>query len=93
MAVGGGGAPEKVKSLAELGRRVGEILRAPGSPYEQVLIQVDPRLNYGQLMEVVAECAKQRISDAPDAPSLIKISLVTASKPKKIEQAPDTSGK
>jgi biopolymer transport protein ExbD len=83
MAVGGGGAPETFKSLGEMGRRVGEILRKAGTPYEQVLIQVDPRLEYGQLMEVMAECAKQKTSDDPNSPNLTKLSFVSASKPKK----------
>jgi biopolymer transport protein ExbD len=82
MAVGGGGTPETYKSLTEMGRRVGEYMRKAGSPYEQVLIQVDPRLEYGQLMEVMAECAKQKISENPDT-YLTKLSFVNANKPKK----------
>jgi biopolymer transport protein ExbD len=79
MAVG---SPDKsFRELGEMGRCVGEYVRK--TRYEQVLVQADPRLQYGQLMEVMAECAKQKISEDPDT-YLTKLSFVSAHKTKNL---------
>jgi biopolymer transport protein ExbD len=82
MAVGSPGKSLSFRELGEMGRCVGEFVRK--TRYEQVLVQVDPRLQYGQLMEVMSECAKQKTSDDPNAPNLTRLSFVSTQKTKNL---------
>jgi hypothetical protein len=50
-------------------------LNDPGSPFDQVIIQVPPKLHYSELMRVMGVCTKQTVGGDPHT-KLSKLSLV-----------------
>jgi biopolymer transport protein ExbD len=60
-------------SLAALDRRLAAVLGSEGSAFDQVIIQVDSRLRYEELMRVVDVCTRQKL---PDGRPLTKLSFV-----------------
>jgi biopolymer transport protein ExbD len=69
MAVG----ETPIAGLTALERRLEDILRDPGSGFDQVIIQVDSRLHYGPLMQVIDVCSRQKL---PTGEPLTKLSFV-----------------
>ena len=60
-------------SLARLDSKLKTVLRDSNTGFEQVLIQVDQRLDYDSLMQVIGICNKQKM---PDGEPLKKLSFV-----------------
>jgi biopolymer transport protein ExbD len=60
-------------AAAALDRRLGELIGDPGSGFDQVIIQVDSRLRYDALMEVIDVCSRQTL---PSGEKLTKLSFV-----------------
>jgi len=50
-------------SLAALDGRLSRILKDKGNAFDQVVIQVDSRLRYEELMRVIDVCTRQKLSD------------------------------
>lgn len=71
MAIG----ESQIGSVAGLDRRLGEILSDPVASFEQVVIQVDNRLTYEGLMQVVDVCTRQKLANGEQ---LTKLSFVAA---------------
>jgi biopolymer transport protein ExbD len=69
MAVGE--AP--IGGLTALERTLEDIFRDPGSGFDQVIIQVDSRLHYGPLMQIIDVCTRQKL---PSGEPLTKLSFV-----------------
>lgn len=63
-------------TTAALERKLTTILSDPGTGFEQVLLQVDGRLNYDELMRLVDVCTRQKLADGQQ---LTKLSFVEAS--------------
>ena len=62
-----------IGSLASLDRRLGEILTDDVADFKQVVIQVDNRLAYDGLMQVVDVCTRQKMANGE---KLTKLSFV-----------------
>lgn len=74
MSVGGsadGGTP--VGGLSALDQKLGELLNDPGTGFKQVIIQVDSRLRYEELMRIIDVCTRQKL---PSGEPLTKLSFV-----------------
>lgn len=69
MAVGE--AP--IGGLTALERKLEDIFRDPGSGFDQVILQVDSRLHYGPLMQIIDACTRQKL---PSGEPLMKLSFV-----------------
>src|SRR5262245_14264281 len=69
MAVG----ETPIAGLTALDRKLEDIFRDPGSGFDQVVIQVDSRLHYGALMQVIDVCTRQKL---PNGEPLSKLSFV-----------------
>jgi len=69
MAVG----ETPIGGLTALERKLEDILRDPGSGFDQVIVQVDSRLHYGPLMQVIDVCTRQKL---PSGEPLSKLSFV-----------------
>ena len=69
MAVGEG----PVAGVSALDGRLKAVLGDAASPFDQVLIQVDSRLKYEELMKVVDVCTRQTL---PSGEKLTKLSFV-----------------
>ena len=69
MAVGE--AP--IGGLTALERKLEDIFRDPGSGFDQVILQVDSRLHYGPLMQIIDVCTRQKL---PSGEPLSKLSFV-----------------
>lgn len=69
MAVG----EQSIAGITALERRLEEIFRDPGNGFDQVIIQVDSRLHYGPLMQVIDVCTRQKL---PSGEPLSKLSFV-----------------
>jgi biopolymer transport protein ExbD len=69
MAVGE--AP--IGGLTALERKLEDIFRDPGSGFDQVILQVDSRLHYGPLMQIIDVCTRQKL---PSGKPLTKLSFV-----------------
>ena len=69
MAVG----ETPIAGLTALERRLEDIFRDPGSGFDQVIVQVDSRLHYGPLMQVIDVCSRQKL---PSGEPLTKLSFV-----------------
>jgi len=69
MAIG----ESNVGNQRELDRRLRTILNDPGSPFDQVVLQVDSALRYEELMQVVDICTRQTVADGK---KLSKLSFV-----------------
>lgn len=59
--------------LPALERRLSEVLGDPGSGFDQVIVQVDSRLKYEGLMQVIDVCTRQKL---PSGENLSKLSFV-----------------
>ena len=62
-----------VGGLMALDRRLTEVLGDPGSCFDQIIIQVDSRLRYEELMRVIDVCTQQKL---PSGEPLSKLSFV-----------------
>ncbi|HVX10180.1 MAG TPA: biopolymer transporter ExbD [Pirellulales bacterium] len=62
-----------IGSQKELDTRLRTILKDPGSPFDQVIIQVDSALRYEELMQVVDVCTRQTLGNGQ---KLSKLSFV-----------------
>jgi biopolymer transport protein ExbD len=60
-------------NLGALNTKLSQLLGDEGSGFEQVIIQVDSRLRYEALMQVIDVCTKQKL---PDGSKLEKLSFV-----------------
>jgi len=60
-------------SLSALDNKLGNLLGDDGSAFDQVIIQVDSRLRYESLMQVIDVCTRQKL---PSGERLTKLSLV-----------------
>jgi biopolymer transport protein ExbD len=60
-------------SLPALDRKLAAVLSDPGSGFDQVIIQVDSRLHYDALMQVIDVCTRQKL---PSGEQLSKLSFV-----------------
>jgi len=69
MAVG----ETPVAGLTALERTLEDVFRDPASGFDQVILQVDSRLHYGPLMQIIDVCTKQKLADGQ---SLSKLSFV-----------------
>lgn len=65
--------PANKNSLARLDKRLKDTLASPTSPFDQITLQVGPKLRYAELMKIVDVCLKQQL---PDGKPLTKISFV-----------------
>jgi biopolymer transport protein ExbD len=62
-------------SLSTLDSKLGKLLGDEGSAFQQVIIQVDSRLRYEELMQVIEVCTRQKL---PSGQPLTKLSFVEA---------------
>ena len=62
-----------IAGLTALERKLEDVLRDPGSGFDQVIVQVDSRLHYGPLMKVIDVCTRQKL---PSGEPLTKLSFV-----------------
>jgi len=69
MAVG----ETPIAGITALERKLEDIFRDPGSGFDQVIVQVDSRLHYGPLMQVIDVCSQQKL---PNGEPLTKLSFV-----------------
>jgi hypothetical protein len=69
MAVGE--AP--VAGLTALDRKLQAIFSEPSGAFDQVIIQVDGKLRYEELMRIIDTCTKQKL---PNGEPLTKLSFV-----------------
>lgn len=60
-------------NIQAMERRLTTVLSDPGSGFDQVIIQVDSRLRYEELMQVVDVCTRQKL---PNGEKLTKLSFV-----------------
>jgi biopolymer transport protein ExbD len=60
-------------SLGALDRKLNQVLGDPGSGFDQVIVQVDSRLKYSELMGVIDVCTRQKL---PNGQQLSKLSFV-----------------
>ena len=60
-------------NIQAMERRLTTVLSDPGSGFDQVIIQVDSRLRYEELMQVVDVCTRQKL---PSGEKLTKLSFV-----------------
>jgi biopolymer transport protein ExbD len=58
MAVG----EKPIAGLTALERTLEDVFRDPGSGFDQVILQVDSRLHYGSLMQIIDVCTRQKLS-------------------------------
>jgi biopolymer transport protein ExbD len=58
--------------LAALDARLKKLLGDPASPFDQIVIQVGPKMRYDELMRVLDVCSRQRL---PGGEKLKKLSL------------------
>lgn len=65
--------PATMGSPVALERKLSEVLSDPGSGFDQVVIQVDSKLRYEELMRVLDICTRQKL---PTGESLSKLSFV-----------------
>ncbi len=69
MALGEG----RVDNISMLEGRLRAILSEPGSPFEQVIVQVSSSLRYEELMKIIDVCTRQLL---PTGEKLTKLSFV-----------------
>lgn len=65
--------PADAANLHKLDQRLKDQFSFEHSPYEQVIIRVDPKLKYEELMQVIDVCTRQKMSDGQ---TLRKISFL-----------------
>jgi biopolymer transport protein ExbD len=64
--------PATDAALRHLEGRLRDIFGSQGSPFDQVVIRVDPKLHYEELMKIVDVCLRQKL---PDGQPLQKLSF------------------
>jgi biopolymer transport protein ExbD len=69
MAIGEG----RIDNVGSLDGRLRAILSEPGSPFDQVIIQVGSSLRYDELMKIIDVCTRQLL---PSGNKLSKLSFV-----------------
>ena len=69
MAVG----ESPIAGLTALDRKLSDVLGDPGAAFDQVIVQVDSRLHYGPLMQVIDVCTRQKLANGEP---LSKLSFV-----------------
>jgi biopolymer transport protein ExbD len=57
---------EQVMEVTKVGVQVRKLLTEPGTPFEQIIIQASPELEYSELMEVVESCTLQKGDDGKE---------------------------
>ena len=62
-----------IAGLTAFDRTLTEVLGDPASVFDQVIVQVDSRLHYGPLMQVIDVCTRQKLSSGEP---LSKLSFV-----------------
>jgi biopolymer transport protein ExbD len=62
-----------VGGLTALDRTLEDVFRDPTNAFDQVVLQVDSRLHYGPLMQIIDICTKQKLADGQP---LSKLSFV-----------------
>jgi len=67
------GETQMSNSLNALDSKLGMLLGDEGSAFDQVIIQVDSRLRYDELMQVIDVCTRQKL---PSGEPLTKLSFV-----------------
>src|SRR6478736_5487594 len=73
MAVGE--AP--VAGLTALERTLEDVFRDPAGGFDQVILQVDSRLHYGPLMQIIDVCTRQKLADGQPLSKLSFVELPT----------------
>jgi biopolymer transport protein ExbD len=68
------------RDLTLLNTTLAGMLNDPGSPFDQVVIQVGDKLRYDELMKVIGICTKQTVGGDPKN-KLSKLSLVSEGNP------------
>jgi biopolymer transport protein ExbD len=58
--------PATPDNLAKLDERLKSLFGMEFGPYEQVLIRVDPKLHYEDLMKVIDVCTRQKLPNGQD---------------------------
>src|SRR5262249_43982015 len=58
--------PLDAPRLRQLDRRLKEIFKIAQSPFDQVLVRVDRKLHYGELMRIIDVCTRQKTADGTD---------------------------
>jgi biopolymer transport protein ExbD len=69
-----GDAP--IGGLTALEVKLGQVLADPGSVFDQVIVQVDSRLHYGPLMEVIDVCTRQKLANGEPLTKLSFVEMV-----------------
>ena len=69
MAVG----ETPIGGLTALEVKLGQVLADPGSVFDQVIVNVDSKLHYGPLMQVIDVCTRQKLANGEP---LTKLSFV-----------------
>jgi biopolymer transport protein ExbD len=69
MAVG----ESPIAGITAFDRKLAEVFGDAGSGFDQVIVQVDSRLHYGPLMQVIDVCTRQKLADGEP---LSKLSFV-----------------
>jgi len=69
MAVG----ETPIGGLTALEVKLGQVLADPGSVFDQVIVNVDSKLHYGPLMQVIDICTRQKLANGEP---LTKLSFV-----------------
>ena len=64
---------DTLTNLPQIEKRIVEELAKPSSIFDQVALQIDPKLSYDELMKLVDICTKAKL---PDGKSLTKLSFV-----------------
>jgi hypothetical protein len=54
---------QRIAGLADLHRRLTELVGGPDSLFEQVVLRTDGQLHYGELMQIIGACPRKRLSD------------------------------
>jgi len=62
-----------IGGLTALEVKLGQLLADPGSVFDQVIVQVDSKLHYGPLMQVIDVCTRQKLANGEP---LTKLSFV-----------------
>jgi biopolymer transport protein ExbD len=68
----------RVRSFQELEDKVTAAFKDVNNPFEQVIIQADPKLKFGRIMRIVDMCARQKL---PNGQKLGKLSFVEIPEP------------
>jgi biopolymer transport protein ExbD len=66
-----------VAGLTALERTLEDRFRDPALAFDQVILQVDSRLHYGPLMQIIDVCTKQKLADGQPLSKLSFVELPT----------------